>query len=209
MTTPAAPTQYNHFVSMAVASGPAAPYVFTTSESADATCRLCAISYAEQQQKEKPLSHKMWIKFEEEHVDAVDRYLDEARYICEWNETARAAVVSKLERVRDGTFRSGYVTVTELAMFAVNTVPRFISPLKVKQYFEKRASEQAAAKAAAEKKAAEETLAKLMEAAAVTVTGLPVAPMAAPAPSPAVVAPAPAPAVPTPSFNDVFKNFTQ
>jgi hypothetical protein len=220
MSSPLPPTQYNHYVSM---NGD--PFIFTTSDSADATCRLCAIQYAEQIQKEKPLSHKTWIKFEQEQVEAVDRYIDESRYIVEWNEVARFATVSRSDRVRDGMIRSGYTTMSELCRFKVGSVPRFISPLKQRTYFEARARDQAEHKAAVEKARAEKALAKMLEAAAATATtaavvqtpvlpvlpiataaatGLPAVPSVAP-----VVVPKPPPLPQTPSFEEVFREFTQ
>lgn len=226
-STPAPPTAYNHYVSM---NG--APYVFTTAKSADDAARLAAISFAEQRAKAAATatapapSHAMWIKFEQKECEAVDRYVDESRVVVEWDETPRVATVSFVDRVRDGTFRAGYTTVTKLATFGVHVVPRFISPLKVAQFFTDRAAAAAAAavakaendKWAAETAAAAKAAAEAAAAAAAKTpsTGLPVVPTTAPTAPVAVAAVAVVPTPPTlpptppaPAFDDAFKSFTQ
>lgn len=207
-----ATARYNHFVSL-----DGQPYVFTTGASADDTAKLAAICFAEQRQKVAPLSHALWIKWEQETCEAVDRYQDEARYVCEWNATTRVATVTSVVRVRDGLIRSGHTTTFKVAEFGVGAVPRFISPLKVRQFFEARVAAAAAKKAADEKKAAEESLAKMMaDAAAAAVVAsaksVPVAvvPAAVSAtgltPLPAAAA---APLPPTPTFGDILGEYVQ
>jgi len=197
------PTAYNHYVSI-----DNVPYIFTTADSADDTAKLCAVMYVQGLEKSKPLLHATWIKWESDTTAPVDRYIDESRYICEWHTETRTVSVSSNVRIRDGRIRSGYTTVAALSTFRVCTVPRFISPLKVKQFFKVRDAAAASAKAALDKAAAVESLSHMIAASAV--------PAAVPAAAAVVrvvaVTPVPeAPVTPAPpsEFGETMKEFIQ
>jgi hypothetical protein len=202
------PSNYHLYVSIQEhpADSAPTPYVLTTEKVSSNLVKMCGLVYVKSKFGDAALN-TAWVKWEQESIEATDIYKAVSRYELEFNCTTNSVSVFRYEKQADGYMFRGSETRVKVVTFVVGSIPRFISPIKVSQFFEQRKQSQDTATSEAAAKSLAESLA--IEAAAVVAASAPVvvvAPVVPPTPPALPVLPE---TTPPPSFSDALSEFTQ